>query len=262
MPLRLIAASYSKGNSAAQMQEWDSVLKAGRWYSTLPEPLRHALLLMASVKSLRHGKYLLRRGDDHKGLYAVLEGAARASAYNGTENKSSERIMMDLTPGNWFGETTLIDRQPSTHDIHAVGFTKLLYFSQNDLEKLLEVRPQYWRDFARLQSSKLRVIVQIKEELMCLPALSRLASRILEISTGFGWTAMPQTVQAGHKLKVSQADLAMMLGYSRQTVNNLLVELQQKNWLALHRGVIEILDPPALQREASGLGQIGNENAA
>jgi CRP/FNR family cyclic AMP-dependent transcriptional regulator len=123
-----------------------------------------------------------------------------------------------------------------------------------NLGKLLEQQPQYWRDFGRLLASKLRVIVQIKEELMCLPARSRLASRLLEIASDFCWMAMPRALQPGHQLKVSQADLAMMLGYSRQPVNNLLVELQDKSWLSLRRGVIEILNPAALQREARGLG--------
>ncbi|MES2945695.1 MAG: Crp/Fnr family transcriptional regulator [Pseudomonadota bacterium] len=253
MGSKITSATSSAASSAPHVRQWHELLKTGLWYVALPEALQNALLDMAACKNLQSGQYLMRRGDISKGIYAILEGNIRASTITGPADKSSELILLDLQPGHWFGEITLFDHRPRTYDCRAVGLTRLLYINPDDLEQLLELQPQYWRDFGRLMAGKLRANLQATEELMCLPARARLASRLLEIASGFGWMAMPRALQPGHQLKVSQADLALMLGYSRQTVNNLLVELQDKSWLTLRRGVIEILDPAALQREARGL---------
>lgn len=146
----------------------------------------------------------------------------------------------------------LFDPAPVTHYAHAIGSTRLLHFTKPALDQLLETYPAYWNDFGRLLADKFKLTLRAAKELMCMPARARVASRVLGIADGFGWTVKPYP-RPGHKVKVLQSELALMLGYSRQTVSNLLVELQDAGWIALGRNTIEIVDPVALQREARGL---------
>ncbi|WP_027896453.1 Crp/Fnr family transcriptional regulator [Zestomonas thermotolerans] len=216
----------------------------GLWFHQLPEALREALLDAAVLRRLESGQRLFSRGDKPCGLYAVLEGAIRIGAV-GTTGK--EALLTLIEPPSWFGEISLFDGQPRTHDAYAEGATLLLNVPQPALLALLEREPRYWRDLALLMSQKLRLAFVALEEMSLLPASLRLARRLVMIAEGYGWASGARRV-----IHLSQEQLALMLAISRQTTNQILKDLEAQGILRLTYGGIEILDPERLRHAAQG----------
>jgi CRP-like cAMP-binding protein len=220
-----------------------SLLEHGQWFSHLSPALRDTLLGEARLLRLEPGQRLFRRGDPPCGLYAVLEGMMRVGAV-GRDGK--EALLTLVEPPYWFGEISLFDGQPRTHDAYAEGPTLLLQVPQAALLALLAREPGHWRDFALLMSQKLRLAFIALEEMSLLPAAPRLARRLLMMAEGYGETG-PRRV-----LHLAQEQLALMLGLSRQTTNQILKELQARGALRLTYGEIEIVDAELL-RQAAGV---------
>ena len=216
-------------------------LREGHWFSALPQALQTALLPRASVLRLAPGQRLFRRGDAPSGLYAVVEGAMRVGA---VAANGKEALLTLVEPPYWFGEISLFDGQPRTHDAFAEGASTLLWVRQAELLSLLEQHPAYWRDFALLMSQKLRLAFNALEEISLLPAAPRLARRLLLMAQNYG------EGEPRHVLHLAQEQLALMLALSRQTTNQILKELEAQGILRLTYGEIELLDLPRLQAAA------------
>ncbi|NQD93981.1 Crp/Fnr family transcriptional regulator [Pseudomonas sp. CrR25] len=216
-------------------------LLEGHWFGTLPGALQEALLDTAQVQRLDAGQRLFRRGDPPSGLYAVVDGAMRVGAVS---RNGKEALLTLVEPPYWFGEISLFDGQPRTHDAFAEGPSTLLLVPQASLLALLERQPQYWRDFALLMSQKLRLAFIALEEMSLLPAAPRLARRLLLIAENYGEGEPRRTIH------LAQEQLALMLALSRQTTNQILKELQAQGILHLTYGEIEILDLERLRAAA------------
>lgn len=219
-------------------------LLTGEWFSQLPTALQDELLAMAQLRRLAPGQRLFRRGDPPCGLYAVLEGAVRVGSVS---ERGKELLLVLVESPHWFGEISLFDGQPRTHDAFAEGQVTLLNLHQAPLLALLKRQPEHWRDFALLMSQKLRLAFIALEEMSLLPAPQRLARRLLMITEGYGGLAGRRRV-----IQLAQEQLAMMLALSRQTTNQILKELEAQGALRLTYGEIEILDLDLLQRAAQG----------
>ncbi|NWL77389.1 Crp/Fnr family transcriptional regulator [Pseudomonas taiwanensis] len=220
------------------------LLLTGQWFSLLPAALQDELLAMAQLRRLEPGQRLFRRGDPPCGLYAVLEGAVRVGSIS---ESGKEALLVLVEPPHWFGEISLFDGQPRTHDAFADGQVTLLHLPQAPLLALLERQPSRWRDFALLMSQKLRLAFIALEEMSLLPAPQRLARRLLMIAEGYGGLTVRR-----RSIHLAQEQLALMLSISRQTTNQILKELEAQGALRLNYGEIEILDPDLLKRAAQG----------
>lgn len=216
-------------------------LLQGHWFAALPQALRDALLAMAQVQRLDAGQRLFRRGDKPSGLYAVVEGAVRIGAVS---ESGKEALLTLVEPPYWFGEISLFDNLPRTHDAFAESASTLLLLPQTELLTLLERQPQHWRDFALLMSHKLRLAFLALEDMSLLPAAPRLARRLRLIAENYG-EGEPRQV-----LHLAQEQLALMLSLSRQTTNQILKELEAQGIVRLTYGEIEILDLQRLRQAA------------
>ncbi|MBF5042372.1 Crp/Fnr family transcriptional regulator [Aggregicoccus sp. 17bor-14] len=220
-----------------------ALLLTGRWFGALPEPLREALLSLARVRTLRAGERLFSRGDPPCGLYCVLEGSIRAS---GVSESGREALLTLVEPPAWFGEISLFDGQPRTHDAVAEGATRVLQVPQAELLALLAERPEWWRELALLLCHKLRLAFVALEDLSLLPSAARLAHRLVLMAEGYGG------LREGERrvLDVSQEQLARMLALSRQTTNQILKDLEARGLVQLTYGRIELRDLAGLRAAA------------
>ena len=228
------------------------ILQSGRWFAQLPPPLSLALLSMARVRTLAAGEVLFLRNSPPCGLYAVVRGAIRISGVAGASGQGSlgagakEAVLIVLPPPVWFGEVSVFDNSPRTHDAHAAGPTTLLQIPHDGLVLWLHQHPQHWRDLALLMADKLRLAFVTLEEQAVLPAPVRLSRRLVQMAQGYGQIQTQGTSR--RTLQLTQEQLSLMLGISRQTTNGILNDLKERRILDVQRGQLEILDLPALQR--------------
>ncbi|WP_414706755.1 Crp/Fnr family transcriptional regulator [Ralstonia sp. UBA689] len=223
-------------------------LHASSWFGALEPTMQDALIGIAAVHRLGAGDMLFRRGDAPDGLYCVLEGTICIGA---TSADGREALLAVLEPVNWFGEIGVFDRQPRTHDARADGNTTLLHMPQAALIALLHTTPALLHAFALLLTHKLRLTFTVLEEIALLPAPVRVARRLLLMADGYG------DLRLGSRrvLRVPQEQLAQLLALSRQTVNQVLKDLQARGILKVAYGEIELLDFPGLHALAHALAR-------
>ena len=128
----------------------------------------------------------------------------------------------------WFGEIAVFDGLPRTHDAVAAEKSAVLHVPAQALDRILEGEPRYWRELGLLVASKLRLAFLAMEDSAVLPIADRLARRLLVSVERYGeWHDRTSRV-----VDLRQQELATMLSTSRQTVNQLLKELEDQGDLA------------------------------
>ncbi|MFN7641053.1 MAG: Crp/Fnr family transcriptional regulator [bacterium] len=203
-----------------EAQHYLPVLDTGRWFAQLPSDFAQALLRMARVRQLASGEELFLRDSPPCGLYAVVSGSIRISGQSGRGDDAREALLVVLPPPQWFGEITVFDGATRTHHAHAAEPSTLLQVPQAELRAWLHEHPQHWRDLAVLMADKLRLAFQTMEEQTVLSAPLRLARRLVAMAEGYG--AQGNKRGTRRVLAVTQQELALMIGVSRQTTNEIL----------------------------------------
>jgi len=231
--------------AGAEQSARAAVLQTGSWFRSLPAWLRTWLVQNAQPRALQPNERLFCRADPPCGLYAVVHGAIRVT---GVCAEGKEALLTLIEPPHWFGEISLFDGLPRTHDAVADARSVVLHVPQAALLGMLGEQPQLWHEFGLLLAHKLRLAFVAMEEAALLPAAARLARRLLLIAADYGERPHNQR----RLIAVRQEQLAMMLSLSRQTTNQILRDLQQRGIARLTRGEIEILDFDKLRSAAAG----------
>jgi CRP/FNR family cyclic AMP-dependent transcriptional regulator len=216
-------------------------IASGRWFGGLPAALQDALLDGAVLHALEPGQRLFARGDAFDGIYSVVRGALRTL---GVHENGKEAMLAVLEPCSWFGEIALFDGLARTHDVIADQPSLVLRVPKAALDSLLTANPGWWYWFGLLQSQKMRFAFIALEEAALLPAPIRVARRIVFIAEGYGeWQDRSRRI-----LPLPQEQLASMLSLSRQTINQVLRQLEGQGLIKLHYRELEILDIDGLRR--------------
>jgi CRP/FNR family transcriptional regulator, cyclic AMP receptor protein len=218
------------------------LLQRGRWFASLP-PARQAQLLQPAQRvQLAAGQTLFLRGDANAGLYAVLSDSVRIGAVDAAGRDVTLGL---LQPPQWFGEIAFFDGGPRTHDASAREPSTLLCVPRSALLALLEQQPVWWQHLGQLMAEKVRALFLGLEDLAALPALPRVVRRLLAMAEGHGMLAEGV---AHRSVAVNQEQLGAMLSLTRQTVSEVLRELESRGLVRRQYGAIDLLDPAALAR--------------
>jgi CRP/FNR family transcriptional regulator, cyclic AMP receptor protein len=229
----------------SDLQRYVPILQTGRWFAQLPAEFAQALLALSKLRTLQPGEALFLRDGAPCGLYALVGGSLRISGQSGNRDAAREALLVLLTPPQWFGEISVFDGSARTHHAHAVDASTVLQVPHTDLLAWLQAHPRYWRDLATLMADKLRMAFVNMEEQAVLPAPQRLARRLLGMAQGYGQRAADGRTQ--RVLVLTQEELALMVGVSRQTTNQILNQLQAQGALRIQRGGLELLDIAVLR---------------
>ncbi len=219
-------------------------LNVNPWFGVLAPAERRALLGGCERLRLAPGEMLFRQGDavpaGQGAFYGVLRGGIKASSLR---PDGKEAILAVLEAGNWFGEISLIDRQPRTHDATAVGEAEVLALPRAAFDALMR-RPAFALAISRLLAARVRTLYGMVEDATLRSTRARVARRLLLLAHGDA----TQAADARPVVPVSQEALAMMLGVSRQTLSKELQLLVQAGAVVLGYGRIEIASAQRLEQ--------------
>jgi CRP/FNR family transcriptional regulator, cyclic AMP receptor protein len=230
-------------SSAAITQEQLAVLKSSEWFAALEPAFQQAVLASSRVRVLAAGNAVFHRGDPSDGIYCVLSGAIRFGAVT----PSGRESMVGLVEApEWFGEIALFDGGVRTHDAWADVTSTVLHVPLRHLTRMLASDPGAWQHVGRLVVRKLRIALALLEDLALEPPRVRLARCLINLFEGYGG----RKAEPPYRVRVSQERLGMMLSLSRQTVNELLRQMDQESIIQCERGGVRILDPGRLREAA------------
>jgi CRP-like cAMP-binding protein len=232
---------------------WLHALNGNPWFGNLPSTLSQELLRLASPRYFSSGQYAFRRGDVSDCVFAIIHGTFHLLSSARRDDGVQPSLLFVHCDGDWFGETALFDPGPRTQYCMAARDSCVLRLPKDELEALISNEPALLRHFGQLLTVKTRASLSTVEDFATRPARARVAGRLLEAASGYGWRTECTKIQPGYRLGLRQADLAVMLGLTRQTTNRILSDMQSLGWLALRRAEIELIDAKAIRREAQGL---------
>ncbi len=209
----------------------DNLLVHKEFLRTLPEELTTELETRAVSKRFADGDVIFRRGDAGHGLFGVRSGRVQVL---GMGADGREFVLTVLAPGEWFGELSLFDGLPRTHDNVAMGETELGHVPQRDFHALLRDRPEFWPPFAELMSHRIRMLFGLLEDAVLLDLPTRLAKRILELAGDHGEAQAEGEIAID--LHLPQEGLAAMVGATREAVGRHLKRFEREGWIELAYG--------------------------
>jgi CRP/FNR family transcriptional regulator, cyclic AMP receptor protein len=221
-------------------------LSVNPWFGALPLRERRAMVAASEPLRLRPGEMLFRQGDKvapgHGAFFGLVSGAFKISTLR---EDGKEAILVVLEAGNWFGEISLIDQRPRTHDATALGPAEVLAMPRAAFDELM-AKPAFAQAICRLLAVRMRAMYGMVEDATLRSTRARVARRLLLLSRGDA----TQSADARPAVPVSQESLAMMLGITRQTLSKELKVLVEAGAVKLGYGRIEIASVSVLE----GLG--------
>ena len=209
------------------------------WQGLASPALGRALESVATRKTLEDGALLYARGEVGRHMFGVASGIIRVVTVS---VDGQEGLLGLYGPGTWFGEVSMFDERPRPVSTYAEGRTELWVVNAAQLRGVLDVNPIWYRDFARVLCNKLRLALNHIQS-TTFPVNVRVAARLLDLGRAYDVAA-----ERSHEIdiRISQEDLARMLGLTRQTVNKELREFERRSWLRLGRGQVTLIDVAAL----------------
>lgn len=216
--LRPLKAPIRLMNSTALTSLERSNIDAGSWFSKLSLALRDDILSRITVRRVTDDALLSCRGESPEEWVGVAKGAVRISSVSLAGKQIS---LTYVEPGTWFGDISLFDGFPRTHDATAHGDTTLVVVRKPDFKELLQRHTELYEALLRLNCRRLRLMFDVVEDLNTRPLAARLAKQILLLTRAYG---VRQDGDNGEDetrigLQLAQEDMAQLLGASRQRVN-------------------------------------------
>lgn len=222
-------------------------MEANPWFASMPRAQREGLFGAAELIHLRRGAMVFRQGDPvHAaggGFYGLAAGTIKISTLR---QDGREAILAVLEPGNWFGEISLIDGSPRTHDATALSALDLLVVPFESFVQQMQ-GAAFACSVAALLAARVRGLYGLMEDATLRGLRARVARRLLSLAHGDA----TQSPELRACISLPQEALAMMLGVTRQTLSKELNALAKERVIALGYGRIALLAPDALRRLAS-----------
>jgi len=213
------------------------VLATG-WLRNAPVRVLDAVAKAARRERFANGEMIFARGDPPTNFYMVLSGRARMSRVSAG---GREAVYAVVGRGQWFGEISLLDGKPRTHDGFAVGSTELLALGWRDFQRILAAHPEGMQLIMRQICARLRMAFDQAESAQQAPVDARMAERLLELADS-----------TDRVVRISAEDLGDMVNRSRQTVAKYLQAWEDAGWIRRRYREVELLQPEALRRLARG----------
>jgi CRP-like cAMP-binding protein len=208
----------------------------------LTPPELDRLRAIAKRTRFRRDTVIFFQGDASDSLHLILSGSVKVYQ---TSEQGRERILKILGPWEIVGELAMLDGQPRSATVAALDDTETLSISRRDFERLVAERPEIlWRVVETL-CEKLRHASGEMVEMSFREVPYRLLRVLTQLCDQHG-----QATAEGCRivLKLTSAELAGMVGTSREDVGRLLAQFQERGLVRLDRRQIVVPDPKVLAR--------------
>ena len=210
------------------------------FFGQLSESDLDAVLSHARTEHHPARELIFSKGSPGRSMMAVLRGSIKISL---PSLAGREIVLAILEPGEIFGEMALLDGSERTADATAMTDCELLVIDHRDFIPFLERRPDLCIVLLRLLCRRLRQTNEHVEGALFERLETRLAKALVRLSVP---TVPPE--QPAHRVRVSQTELAAMLGAARESVSRQLHAWQRVGLLELGRREILISDLAAIEK--------------
>lgn len=161
-------------------------------------------------------------------VYVLLEGTVKILI---EQLDGREVILAFLGAGDTVGEMSLVDSAGRSANVMTMEKCTFLWMDRNTFQDLLKNVPEFAQNLVRTLSARLRMANEQIQSLSSLDVAGRLARQILAFAERYGQEE--PGVGTRIPLRLTQSDLAELVGASRERVNQVMVDFRQKGHLAV-----------------------------
>ena len=208
----------------------------------IPNDLLRSLLQAGNRKHLEAKEVVFHRGEAGNRIYFVMDGGVKVS----TLSHEGQEIIFDvLVTGDFFGEMSLFDDKPRTGTVTTLVPTTLFMLGKNEFLDSLEQCPVISIRLIRTLVGRLRMMDSFIEDVIFLDAAERIAKRVIALARMFGRPGENDEIRVD--LKVSQQELANLVGITRESVNKQFREWEKAGVISIDKGCLILAQPQFLE---------------
>ena len=184
------------------------------------------------------GDLVCRFGKAPTYWFGVVEGLLKMS----TDNEQGYSVTFTGLPsGGWFGEGTALKREAYRYNVQALRSTTVAGLPLESFHLLLDQSIGFNRFVMNQLNERLGQFIAARE-------IDRLANPDMRVARNLAALFNPVLFPGvGEVLRITQQELAYLVGLSRQRVNVALNALQQAQWIRLEYGGVRVLNLDALR---------------
>jgi CRP/FNR family cyclic AMP-dependent transcriptional regulator len=208
------------------------------WLPTLQPNEREVAVQNIKVGDAMPGDYVCRVGRPVTYWFGVVEGLLKMS----TDNEQGRSITFTgLPPGGWFGEGTVLKREIYRYNIQALRRSVVAGLDADTFHWLLDHSLGFNRFVMNQLNERLGQFIAARE-------IDRMNSPDVRVARSLAALFNPVLFPGvGEVLRITQQELAYLVGLSRQRVNEALSSLQEQGIIEVAYGGVRVLDLQALR---------------
>ncbi len=201
------------------------------------DPRPQARLFAAIVsKRLENGEVLAREGSECGYLPFILSGTLRVYKV-GEQGKELTLYRIDRGESCILTATCILTKGEFPATAQAEGRTEVLLVPATLFRSFIDEFPPWRRYLFDLYSKRLEVVISVVEEVAFRHVDARIAAFLLDAEK-------TSVVQATHQRIASE------VGTSREVVTRILKDFESEGLISASRGMVAVVDRPALTRRA------------
>lgn len=208
------------------------------WLERLQPAERERAVAALVVGDAQPGDYVCRVGRPVTYWFGVVEGLLKMSADN------ADGLTMTFTgvpPGGWFGEGTAVKCEPYRYNIQALRKSVVAGLPIDTFHWLLDHSIGFNRFVMNQLNERLAQFIAARE-------IDRLTNPDLRVARNLAALFNPVLYPGvGEVLRITQQELAYLVGLSRQRVNEALAILEAEGAIRVEYGGLRVLDLQALR---------------
>lgn len=207
-------------------------------FATLPETLQEQLRAAAPERSFDPGQIIQQRGDKAQGFWLIVSGSVAIGQYL---RDGDFRAVAVLGPGDSWGELAMFADRPRVVDAVARTACRLRFIRGTAFEAALAQNPKAMRTLLGALSVQLQEVLDITTGIRSGSAAPRVAGLLASLA---------RSNKGRAAVRMSQSELAELLGLSRMTVNTALRDYEAQGFIRRKYGGVDVLDLKGLELAA------------
>ncbi len=217
----------------------ESEIAAVPWFKELTPFEQERVFGDMQVITAQAGESLVRIGRPAEYWFGLLEGLLKMSN-NATDGP--QITFTGVAPGGWFGEGTVLKREAYRYNIEALRKSRVTGMPIDTFHWLIDHSLGFNRYVMFQLNERLGQFIAARET-------DRLTNPDLRVARNLA-TLFDKKLYpgVGEFLRITQQELALIVGLSRQRVNEALKALADKGWVRTEYGGLQVLDFEGLQR--------------
>ncbi|WP_372054973.1 Crp/Fnr family transcriptional regulator [Tistrella mobilis] len=219
-------------------------LTVAHWAKDLNEEDRELARRNTTEKLLPKGAYLLHEHDHVDAWFGVIDGLLKISVVA----ESGEMVSLaGISSSGWVGEGSVIKNEPRRYDVVALRDTSIALLNGRTFRWLMDNSPPFNKFLVRQLNERLG-------QYIAFVGYGRLLDPTARLARSIAWMFNPVLSPNNQlQLGISQEEIGLLSGMSRQTASKALRQLQAEGLLRLQHGQIEILSLERLSRYGTKL---------